>query len=135
MSIKGQSRKGEGKGEEVTERPRAADTLLNEPQESLSHVLEHSGKLPKKPYGQRLLLRTKGAAFPMYSAGQRNEAQINGKENMRRQQRASGPEAGNPPQQGRERRASPLRAPRGRAWAPDTKERRPVSGTHHTRGG
>lgn len=82
MSIKGQRRKGEGKDREVTERPRAADTLLNEPQESLSHVLEHSGKLPKKPYGQRLL-RTRGAAFPMYSARQRNEAQINGKENMR----------------------------------------------------
>ena len=80
---KGTEQKGEGKGREVTKRPRAADTLLNEPQESLSQVLEHSGKLPKKPYGQRLLLRTRGAGFPMYSTGQRNEAKINKKENMR----------------------------------------------------
>lgn len=29
---KGTEQKGEGKGREVTERPRAADTLLNEPQ-------------------------------------------------------------------------------------------------------
>lgn len=79
---KGTEQKGEGKGGEVTERPRAADTLLNEPQESLSQVLEHSGKLPKKPYGQ-LLLRTRGAGFPMYSTGQRNEAKINKKENRR----------------------------------------------------
>lgn len=48
LSLKGRSRKREGRGRGRAERPKVADPLLGKPEESLSHVPEHSGTCPKK---------------------------------------------------------------------------------------
>lgn len=74
FSLKGRSRKREGRGRGMAERPKVADPLLGKPEESLSHVPEHSGTCPKKSSKNNYFSWGEESWIPCVGMGQRNGA-------------------------------------------------------------